>query len=82
VAQWLGIIIVSAFAIDTAWDWMIARGRELVRFPAPALDPAFAATAINAVLAALMLAGGVWLVHGSLGCWLAPGTPGRASEWR
>jgi hypothetical protein len=84
VAQWLGIIIVSAFAIDTAWDWMIARGRELARFPAPALDPAFAATAINAVLAALMLAGGVWLASGSLGRWLTAGTgaPGRASKWR
>jgi HupE / UreJ protein len=84
VAQWLGIIIVSAFAIDTAWDWMIERARELAKFPLPALDAAFAATATNAVLAALMLAGGVWLVSGALGRWLKAGAvvPGRASEWR
>jgi hypothetical protein len=74
VAQWLGIIIVSAFAIDTAWDWMIARGRELARFPLPDLDAALAAAAAGTALAALMLAGGVWLVSGVLGRWLEAGT--------
>jgi hypothetical protein len=80
VTQWLGSIIVSAFAIDAAWDWMIARGRELARFPLPDPDTASAAAAASAALAALMLAGGVWLMSGVLGRWLEAGTlgPGRA----
>jgi hypothetical protein len=78
VADWLGIIIVSAFAIDTAWDWMVARGMQLAKFPGPSLDAAFMATAMSAALAALMLAGGVWLASGFLGR-LAGGRP---SGWR
>jgi hypothetical protein len=67
IADWLGIIILSAFAIDTAWDWMVARGTQLVKSPGPSLDATFMATAMSAVLAALMLAGGVWLASGFLG---------------
>jgi hypothetical protein len=84
VADWLGIIILSAFAIDTAWDWMLERGRQLAIFPWPDLDAAFLPIAMSAVLAALMLAGGVWLASGFLGRWIRADTvaPGRASEWR
>jgi hypothetical protein len=84
VADWLGIIILSGFAIDTAWDWMLERGRQLAKFPSPHLDAAFLTTAMSAVLAALMLAGGVWLARGFLGrfIWAETVGPGRASEWR
>jgi hypothetical protein len=84
VADWLGIIILSGFAIDTAWDWMLERGRQLAKFPSPHLDAAFLTTAMSAVLAALMLAGGVWLARGFLGRFIRAETvgPGRASEWR
>ena len=46
---------------------MIERGKQLARFPLPSLNAAFLATATSAVLAALMLAGGVWLASGFLG---------------
>jgi hypothetical protein len=84
VADWLGIIILSGFAIDTAWDWMLERGRQLAKFPAPLLDAAFLATAMSAVLAALLLAGGVWLAGGFLNRLIRADAvgPGDASEWR
>jgi HupE/UreJ protein len=72
VADWLGIVILSAFATATAWDWMLARGKLLAKFPLPNLDAAFLANALTAALAALMLAGGVWLASGWLGRWIAP----------
>ena len=73
VADWLGIIILSAFATATAWDWMLARGQQLTRFPAPALDETLLANAMTALLAASMLAGGVWLASGRLGRWIKAG---------
>ena len=88
VADWLGIIILSAFAIDTAWDWMLERGRPLAKLPWPDLDAAFLATTMSAALAAAMLAGGVWLAGGFLGRWIkadtvsavGPAAPARASS--
>ena len=74
------ISILSAFAIDTAWDGMIERGRELARFSLPPLDAAFLATATSAVLAALMLAGGMWLASGVLGRWIKAETAARARK--
>ena len=70
VADWLGIIILSTFA--TAWDWMLERGKQLARFPMPSFDATFPADAMTAVLAALMLTGGVWLASGWLGRWIKP----------
>jgi hypothetical protein len=60
VADWLGIIILSTFATATAWDWMLERGKQLAKFPMPSFDATFPADAMTAVLAALMLTGGVW----------------------
>jgi HupE / UreJ protein len=79
VADWLGIIILSAFAIDSAWAWMLERGTQLARFPWPDLDAAALTTAMSEVLAALMLAGGVWLASGVIGRWLGaqPASPAR-----
>jgi hypothetical protein len=70
VADWLGTIILSALAIESAWDWMRSGATQLAGFPRPGLDAAFAASALGAALAALMLGGGVWLVSGALGRWL------------
>jgi hypothetical protein len=70
VADWLGIIILSALAIETAWDWGLEPAMQLAKFPRPDLDAALAASALSAALAALMLGGGVWLASGVLGRWL------------
>src|SRR5262249_16428866 len=63
----LGIIILSALVVHTAWHWMLERGELLARFPFPTLDAAFFASLTRGLLAALILAAGVWMVNG----WIA-----------
>ncbi len=64
VPERLGIIILSALVVHTAWHWMLERGEVLTRFPLPALDAAFLASLMRGLLAMLILAAGVWIVHG------------------
>jgi len=64
VAEKLGIIILSALVVHTAWHWMLERGELLTRFPLPTLDAAFLASLMRGLLAMLILAAGVWIVHG------------------
>jgi hypothetical protein len=66
----LGIIILSALVTHTAWHWMIERGEALAKFPWPTLDVAFFAGLMRALMAALILAGGVWLANGMIRRWL------------
>src|ERR1700704_1022732 len=71
IPERLGIIILSALVAHTAWHWMIERAGELGKFPLPALDAAFFAGAMRGLMAALILAGGVWLANGVLRRWIA-----------
>ncbi len=64
VPERLGIIILSALVVHTAWHWMLERGEILTRFPLPTLDAAFLASLMRGLLAMLILAAGIWLVHG------------------
>lgn len=64
VAERLGIIILSALVVHTAWHWMLERGEVLTRFPLPTLDAAFLASLMRGLLAVLVLAAGVWIVNG------------------
>src|SRR5262249_8400071 len=73
----LGIIILSALVAHTAWHWMIDRGGELAKFPAPRLDAAFLASLMRGLMAMLILAAGVWLVSGLMQRWLR--ADGRAA---
>ncbi len=61
VPERMGIIIVSAFVAHTAWHWMLERYETLKKFPIPALDAATLASAMRWLMAALVLAGLVWL---------------------
>jgi hypothetical protein len=70
IPERLGIIILSALVAHTAWHWMIERGAELAKFPLPTLDAAFLASAMRGLLAALILAGAVWLANGLLRRWI------------
>jgi hypothetical protein len=63
VAEWLGIIILSALVTHTGWHWMLERAQQLAKFPFPTLDAAFLASAIRGLIAALILAGAVALVN-------------------
>jgi hypothetical protein len=66
VSEKLGIIILSALIVHTAWHWMLERGELLSRFQVPTLDAAFLASLMRGLLAVLVLAAGVWIVHGSI----------------
>ena len=70
VPEWLGIIILSALVAHTGWHWMLERGEQLAKFPFPKLDAAFVASAMRGLIAALILAGAVWLANGLLRRWI------------
>lgn len=70
VSERLGIVILSALVAHTAWHWMLERGEQLAKFPFPKPDAAFLASAMRGLMAALILAGLVWLANGLLKRWL------------
>jgi hypothetical protein len=61
-----GTIILSAFVAHTAWHWTAERYEALSRFPVPTLDAAAGAAILRWLMAALVLAGLVWLAAGAL----------------
>jgi HupE / UreJ protein len=71
IAEWLGIIILSALVAHTAWHWMLERGGELAKFPFPKLDAALLASAMRGLMAMLVLALAVLLANGLLRRWIA-----------
>jgi hypothetical protein len=70
ITERLGIIIVSALAARTAWQWLFERGAALAKFPYPKLDAAFLASAMRGAMAMLIVAGAVWLVKGLVDRWI------------
>jgi hypothetical protein len=70
VAERLGIIIVSALATRTAWQWMLEHWDALAKFPYPKLDAAFLASAMRGAMAMLIVAGAVWVVKGLVDRWI------------
>jgi len=70
VAEWLGIIILSALVAHTGWHWMLDRGEQLAKFPFPKLDAAFLASAMRGMIAALILVAVVSLANGFLKRWI------------
>ena len=66
VNERMGTIILSAFVAHTAWHWMLERYEVLKKFPVPALDSAALASVLRWLMAALVLAGMVWLAVGAL----------------
>ena len=56
IAEWLGVIILSALVAHVAWHWMIERGEQLAKFPFPRIDAAFLSSAMRGLMAALFLA--------------------------
>jgi hypothetical protein len=66
----IGIIILSALVAHTGWHWMTDRGEQLMKFRFPALDAAFLAGVMRALMAALILAALLWLASGALKRWM------------
>jgi hypothetical protein len=65
VAERMGTILLSALVAHTAWHWMLDRGEVLrqYRFEWPALDVAFAASAMRGLMLLLILAGAAWTMY-------------------
>ena len=68
VAERMGTIILSALVAHTGWHWMLERWDRLrqFRFAWPELTAAFLAGAMRWLMAAVILAGLVWLVSALL----------------
>ena len=71
VPERLGIIILSALVVHTAWHWMLERGGQLAKFPFPTLDAAFIASVMRGLMAVLILTAVVWAANGWLRRWIA-----------
>jgi hypothetical protein len=71
IAEWLGVIILSALVAHTAWHWMLERGSDLAKFPFPKIDAALLASAMRGLMAMLILALAVLLANGLLRRWIA-----------
>jgi hypothetical protein len=71
IAEWLGVIILSALVAHTAWHWMLERGSDLAKFPFPKLDAALLISAMRGLMAMLILALAVLLANGLLRRWIA-----------
>jgi HupE / UreJ protein len=70
IAEWLGVIILSALIAHVAWHWMIERGERLAKFPFPKIDVAFLASAMRGLMAMLIVALAVLLANGWLKRWI------------
>ncbi len=64
VKERMGTIILSALVAHTGWHWMLDRWERLrqFRFPRPELTAASLVTAIDWLMAALVVAGCLWLI--------------------
>jgi len=70
IAEWLGVIILSALIAHVAWHWMIERGERLAKFPFPKVDVAFLASAMRGLMAMLFVALAVLLANSWLKRWI------------
>ena len=70
IAEWLGVIIMSALIAHVAWHWMIERGEQLAKFPFPKIDAEFLAGAMRGLMAMLILALAVLLANSWLKRWI------------
>jgi hypothetical protein len=62
VAERVGTILLSALVAHTAWHWMLERGAALkeYQFTWPAMDAAFAASAMRAGMLVLFVGAVLW----------------------
>jgi hypothetical protein len=84
VAERMGTILLSALVAHTAWHWMLDRGEVLrqYRFEWPALDAAFAASAMRGLMLLLILAGAAWAMYALYGRLMRGRTPEAAPTTR
>ena len=69
IGERIGILILSVLVGHTAWHWMLERWDTLKKFPLPDLDAASLAAAMRWLMAAMVLAGLVWLADSAIRRW-------------
>jgi hypothetical protein len=81
VAERMGTIILSALVAHTAWHWMLERWERLsqFRFQWPELTAATLASVVRWLMAAVILAGLLWLISALLSRRAKVEDPPRAS---
>jgi len=64
IRERIGTVVLSALVAHTGWHWMIDRGAALAqyRFEWPALDAAFGAALLRALMVLVIVAGAAWLL--------------------
>jgi hypothetical protein len=64
IPERMAIVLLSAFVAHTAWHWMTERGATLgeYQFTRPALDLAFAASAMRAGIVLLIITAAAWVM--------------------
>jgi len=82
VPERAGILILSALVAHTGWHWMTDRWADLRKFPLPDLDAASAAAGMRWLMAAIVLAGLVWIADRWLAKWLGREAPSKPSVSR
>ena len=80
VAEKMGVIVLSVLVAHTAWHWMTDRGAELLQYDLawPAMNAAFAVTAIRWVMLGLIIGGAAWVLRRPFARWserVEPQTP-------
>ena len=80
VAERLGIIILSALVVHTAWHWMMERGAQLAKFPFPTFDVFFLASLMRGAMALIALAAIVWAGQGIVNRWISAREARQAAE--
>ncbi len=78
--EFVGVALLSALAGHAAWHWMVERGSDLAKFPAPTLDAAFLAGLLEAAMAGLAVAGLAYALRGAVGRWMGARAPARQRE--
>ena len=81
VQERIGTIVLSVIVAHTAWHWLLERGETLraYQFRWPALDAAFAVSAMRAAIVMIIAAGAMWLLS-AMGRGLAPVVAEREVE--
>ncbi len=66
------VLVLSAFVAHTAWHWLDERWGTLRQFAMPALDAAALAALLRWLIAALLLAAGLWAADRAVRRWMGP----------
>ncbi len=77
VSERMGVVVLSVIIAHTAWHWMTDRGGEFLQYDIgwPAMNAAFAATAMRWAMLALIIGAAAWLLRRPFSRWIEAAEP-------